>query len=311
MALPPEGVLRAAARWIELLQRSSVDQALAILKADSHYNDLSLTQYATALDLLLELGLVQRLDGTVVLAQTWEGSPNHLVLDVFFSRAIQAGQPAWLPDADMLVTDATTLPADAAMLAAIAGMSDQAAVSSIHELWSRIDTDELASIGEDGELALAQALDGRWPNSVNHVSLRSDVFGYDIAFKPGGTEWHLEVKTTPRRGRLAVHLSRHEFDVASWDTTWRMVVIGLTPDRRIGALGVVSTEALMGRAPKDQFSSARWQSTRFDLHPADLSAGLPLPDPHLIGQAADQLLGEGCSAPPSEFMWLPVLHDRT
>lgn len=67
----------------------------------------------------------------------------------------------------------------------------------------------------------ATRLERRWPGSTRHVALTDDGLGYDLAFSCRGRTLHLEVKTTGRRGRLVLYLSRHEHEVALLDPDWR------------------------------------------------------------------------------------------
>ncbi|WP_250000085.1 protein NO VEIN domain-containing protein [Actinoplanes sp. M2I2] len=116
------------------------------------------------------------------------------------------------------------------------------------------------------------------PGSADHVALDSDGLGYDIELSAGPAVWHVEVKSTKRRGRLDVYLSRHEFEVARLDPAWRLVTVGLDEDGHIGAIATVPTDALLVQAPADRATTARWESAKFSLRPTDLRPGIPFFD---------------------------------
>jgi len=304
--LPAESVLRAANRLVPLLGRSSVDQALAVIKADPMYNDLSLTQYGLALDWLFESGLASVAAGGLSLAPELRHLPDELASQVLFSTCLEQSKPSWLRDADVLVVGVAELPQDAVNLARVFGLPDSKAFTAIRQVWGRVDLEELARIGAAGEAALVRLLEYRWPGSTRHVALESDGFCYDILLTIANARWHVEVKTTPRRGRLTVHLSRHEYEVAAHDDAWRMVIVGLESGDEIGALATASTESLLQRSPTDRELQTEWRLARYHLIPGDLVAGLPfLPGSDVSGESA-AILHRGCLERPSRFAWLPA-----
>lgn len=302
--LPGDGVLRAAYRWLRLLERSTLPQASALIRANAAYTDLSTTQYAAALDWLRTVRLLQSSDAGARLAPSAVGLTDSGARQLLFRRSLEAAAPAWLPDANDLVRDASELPQDATDLAAVLGLDDPAALLAIRQVHGRIDLAERARIGAQGENGLVELLERRWPGSTQHVALTDDGFGYDVAFTPDSRTWHLEVKTTSRRGRLVLYLSRHEHEVALLDPDWRLVVVGLDGDGAPAALATARHQMIHERAPHDHDPAARWESARHHLHPPDLEPGLAFlgqPEPHDLGS----LFHRGYLEVVAPYMWMP------
>lgn len=303
--LPGDGVLRAAHRWLRLLQTSTLPQAWGLIRADAAYTDLTPTQYASALDWLRTVRLLQSSDSGTQLAPAAAGLTDLGARQLLFGRSLESAAPAWLPDADALVRDSSELPQDAVDLAAALGLDDTAALLMVRQVHGRIDLAERARIGAVGEQGLAALLEQRWPGSTHHVALTDDGLGYDLAFTPGERTWHLEVKTTSRRGRLVLYMSRHEHEVALLDPDWRLVVVGLSGGGALGALATARHHMLQGRAPQDRDSTARWESARHQLLPADLGPGLTFLGPPPESDKASMLYcGHSGSSDP--FMWMPL-----
>ena len=302
--LPANDINRAAARWCLLLRTGSPGQAWQLIQADASYADLTQTQYAVALDWLITLGLAP---GSL---EPGHGRPQNMLqglapsqcLQLLFERSLAIAMPPWLPDADFLIPDPSELPLDAANLARALGLPEEAAFRGILKIHGKIDLQRRAAVGLAGELALVRLLEGRWPGSTTHVALEDDGFGYDIAFRYAGVEWHLEVKATTRRGRLAIYLSRHEFEVGMRDPNWRLVTLGLNAQLELQALGTVANSTLENRAPIDPCPGTQWQSVLLKLGPGDLLAGLSLlMKPHgSVGTPIGEHL-QGQEA----FSWLP------
>src|SRR4051812_37188077 len=75
--LPSEAVVRAASRWLALLETSSFAEAGAILRANTEYSDLTYTQYSIGLEWLAEVGLLaDGANGYVVTAEAARLSPE-------------------------------------------------------------------------------------------------------------------------------------------------------------------------------------------------------------------------------------------
>lgn len=296
--LPAEAILRAAQRWLRLLTRSSFIQAVALIKADPAYTDLSQTQYASALDWLRSVGLLVETDHGAVVAPTALRLDDRDLHQLLFSKALETAEPPWLADADTLIGDENELPGDAARLAEVLGLDDRQALVALRQLHGRIDLAERARVGAAGEAALVAILEEHWPGSTRHASLDDDGLGYDIAFRPSDVEHHLEVKSTTRRGRLTIYLSRHEHEIAHLDTRWHLIVVGLDAEGQAAAIATAAEDILLARSPLDQATTARWESVRHQLTAADLAPGLQLGNVKPLGG----LLADGGSR---TFAWMP------
>ena len=126
--------------------------------------------------------------------------PDQQLNQLLFERTLERSMPAWLADADFLVPDPGEVPQDAASLAEVLGLSEQASFLAIRNVHGHIDLAERARVGLAGERALIEFLECRWPGSTTHIAEANDGFGYDVLFRHGKEHWHLEVKTTIRRG---------------------------------------------------------------------------------------------------------------
>ncbi len=305
-ALPPESVIRAACRWLRLLKTSTCAQAWAFVRADSSYTDLTQTQYATALEWLTLMGLVHEKSGDVVLPARLAGWPPHQIHQLLLARALELSVPAWLPDADVLVTDDSEIPQDVAILADELGLAEMVVLSTIREVHGRIDLEHRAAVGRAGELALVGLLESQWPGSTTHVALSDDGFGYDVAFRPEATEWHLEVKSTTRRGRLVLHLSRHEYEVSLRDPNWCLLAIGLSSEQSLGAIATIDHVRLHDRAPTDTHPAASWESVRHQVQPTDLRPGLAFLDIGGSPTSASLPLLVTLGSTAEAFAWMPT-----
>lgn len=269
-----ETIAEAAKRWLALLRTSTFPQAWAIIRADARYTDLTKTQYSAALDWLTVQKFLRAGAHGLELNSRFAPLPLAQTNRLLFERILETSDPPWLPDADILIPDASELPQDAARIGAMLGLSEERAFLTVRQIHGRIDLAKRALTGVAGEIALLSFLERRWPGATTHVADGNDGFGYDLAFFHSGIEWHLEVKSTVRRGRLIVYLSRHEFEVGASDPNWRLVVVGLTPDLKMHSLSTAPFDALICRAPADTCLQSRWQSASFQLPAEELVKGL-------------------------------------
>jgi hypothetical protein len=299
--LPPDGTVRAALRWLELLSRSSFEQAVALIKAEPSYADLSMTQYAAAIEWLKSTALVIVTEDGLALSSAVPGHASSQLGSAVFTAALEDSQPAWLATADELIADDADLPGDAAQLATAAGITTRQAALSVLQVHRKLDLEERARVGSAGERALVALLARVWPGSVSHVALTDDGLGYDVEFRHDSGVWHLEVKSTTRRGRLAIYLSRHEHDISRLDPSWRLVAVGLGSDDQICAVATAHTPNLLSRAPRDLSSDARWESVRHLLRQEDLAPGLPFIGRGL--QDAERIF-TACNS-VQRFDWMP------
>ena len=306
--LPAENIMRAAARWLGLLRASTLGQASSIIHADATYTDLTQTQYASGLEWLRSIELLEDdRHGGLGLSPSIKGLPDRQLNQLLFERTLERSMPAWLPDADFLVPDPGEVPQDAASLAEVLGLSEQASFLAIRNVHGHIDLAERARVGLAGERALIEFLECQWPGSTTHIAEANDGFGYDVLFRHGKENWHLEVKTTTRRGRLVVFLSRHEHEVSRLDPYWRLVVVGLDDQLRLGAVATVRQNELMGRVPRDTCTDTKWQSISHELAASDLQSGLSFVGESFLRD--DSIVGLDSSTPGSRpqkgFAWMP------
>jgi hypothetical protein len=294
-------------RWLRILETSTLGQAWSLIRADSNYTDITQTQYASALEWLSALGLLSSgLHGTA-LSSVIKELPHAQANQLLFERILEHATPAWLPDADLLIPDATELPQDAAELAVALGLSDEVALQVVRLVHGRIDLAQRSRVGSAGERAVIELLESLWPGSTSHIALTDDGFGYDVLFLHKNAEWHLEIKTTTRRGRLVIYLTRHEHEVGLNDPNWRLIIVGLSDQLQLQALATVQYLDIVGRSPRDLCAAAKWQSASHQLTSYDLQPGLgfleaPLVDSNLL---ASQLIRNGSSKLQSVFAWMP------
>lgn len=279
-------------------------QSAALIRASATFSDLTLTQYASGLDWLRAIALLQGEGPQEMLVSDARNLSDAGLRQLLFERCISASQPLWLADADSLIPEPGELPQDALALADVLGLEDNVAFLALRRVHGRIDLQERARVGAAGEAALVCLLESEWPGSTNHVALTDDGFGYDVAVTVGGRSWHLEVKTTSRRGRLVLYLSRHEHEVGLRDPAWRLVVVGLTEDGHVGALATARHQVLQSRAPEDRGPAARWENVRHHVGPDDLDAGLPFFAASTL-LILDPILIYGWAESSSRFSWAP------
>lgn len=293
---PSDQVLVASVRWLDLLRRNNLSQAWALIGNDPRFGDLSRTQYHAALEWLLERGLAVGRAGTIALGARALSIPPDEVGAEILAEVLGLAPPLWILDADELIREATDLPQDAEDLAGAIGLTSVNSLRAIRRAKRKVDLELRQRIGAQGELALLHCLEDRWPGSTAHVASVDDSAGYDIAVTLPGGSTHLEVKSTSRRGRLVIYVSRHEFETAQLDPAWRLVVVGLDSSDRLAALATLKFGTLQSRAPTDSDSLGSWESARFVLGGDDLEVGF-----RPIGER-EQLLGNSAA----EYAWMPA-----
>ncbi len=296
--LPANSVLKAARHWLGLLQRSDFPAAHALIRAGSDHWNLTYTQYAAAQEWLVSVGLLlegpAHLEAAPEVSGLGDGDLNRLL----FVRGLMFEAPPWLPDADIYVSEPGDLPEDATHLATTLGLDDETAFTAVRQVHGHIDLAERDRVGAAGERALVKLLEEAWPGSVVHIALTNDGFGYDIALNLE-TAWHLEIKSTTRRGRSIVHLSRHEYEVALIDPAWHLVLVRLDGDENVVSLATISHPSVMTRAPRDIDGSARWDAAKFELWEEDLVPGLVFLDERDKSRVRNDLLLIGEVGPVS------------
>lgn len=275
----PEPVLRAARRWLEHLPEAGAARARSIFSTHPEFGDLTPSQYEAAYSWLSDNDL---LTGPV---------PGVAVEELLFDTVVAGSGAGWLPDADVLVRGPDEVPADALQTAAVLGLSPDTAYARVHGMWGKVDTAERARIGDAGETALVKLLARSTTCRVDHVAARSDGYGYDISAAWSSTAAHLEVKSTLRRRRLSIYLSRHEYETMRRDPWWHLIAIRLTPGLEAEAIATIPTPWITTQVPSDSGSFGQWESCRLDVPQEQLVSGIPVLLPALNGIAPDILTG--------------------
>jgi len=275
--LPRRPILVAAARWLEVLSSGgSVPRAQTLLTNHAKYSDLSPTQYATALTWLRDVGILA--DGGSPL------SPAERVLAAIFENTT----PAWVPDADQLVQSPDELPIDIVAVGDSLGLDQESVYRQLVSTWGKVDTAARERVGAAGEAALVALIKGLPGVAVDHVAVRSDGFGYDVALAVhGGPELHLEVKSTSRTNRFTAYLSRYEFEISMRDDAWVMVAVRLDAELELDGLGSVSKDWIVANIPRDVGRSGSWSTAKLEIPHDVIDGGLP----QLPSELGNQLPG--------------------
>lgn len=256
MALPPRSILLAAKRWLDVLPSAGgVSRARSILTHVARYSDLSPTQYATALSLLRDLRV------------PLENVPSGRSSTALLAAILEQAGPPWFPDADELVRSPAELPFDIAAVGEALGLSLAEVHQQVMVSWTKVDTAARERIGAAGEAALVALLVENTNGTVEHSSLDSDAFGFDVSFAEGPITAHIEVKSTTRRGRFVAYVSRHECEVMLRDPHWMMLALRLGDSLGLEAVGVVPREWIAANLPRDVGLSASWASCKIDVPP--------------------------------------------
>lgn len=302
--LPSSAVIAACLRLLRLLRTSSIAQVWLILRTDPSYTDLTQSQYAVAFDLLKRIGAIAGGSPSLVLTRQFKMLPERQMHQLLFECLIKHGSPAWLQDADILVPDPSEIPQDAAQLAAALGVLENEAFRAVQNAYSHIDLEKRKLIGDAGERALLCHLEASWPGSTIHVASLGDGFGYDIAFKHSQREWHLEVKSTTRRGRITFFLSRNEYETSLTDPAWRLIIAGLDENLQLMSIATLLPGHLEPIAPVDTGSNSRWQSAMFEIGSNSFVKGI-----WLSGSIMDEVVlhktSQAVDSQDAWFAWLP------
>lgn len=251
MPVPPSPVLRAASRWLEHLSTSNVARIRALFTSHPKFADVTPTQYAAAYTWLENCGL---LDKTIS-----PGEGDSTIFEAAIAEAL------WFADADLLVTDANSLPEDAIRAAETLNVTASEAFTLTRLAWGKVDAEQRSRLGTAGEVGLIKLLESVESLTIRHVAAESDGFGYDISVSARGFDMHIEVKSTTRRGRLRIYLSRHEFDTMRHDRSWALVAVRLNEELEPVSLATVSRDWLIDTAPIDRHPGSRWESVRLEV----------------------------------------------
>lgn len=272
MALPPKPILIAVVRWLETLETSGgIARARALLTTHPQYDDLTPTQYESALTWMRELGLLDGLGATL--------PPASRVLSAVF----EGGTLPWVQDADELVRSPDELPSDIVEVGEALGLDAAEVFDQLVVSWGKVDTAARELVGAAGEAGLVELLRSATDGRVDHVSTWSDGYGYDLVFTAGTTRLHLEVKSTTRAGRLTVYLSRHEYEVMLRDRQWQLVAVRLSTELEVVGVGSIPREWVAANVPRDSGQFGSWAAVKLEL-PADVVvSGVPALAEHLTG----------------------------
>lgn len=258
-------------RWLQRLPNSSPARCRALFATHTGYSDITPTQYELAFVWLRETGLLADLHHPV--------PPERRI----FSAAVARSSATWFADADILIREPEELPEDALRAAEELGLSPVEAHGEITIAWGKVDQEQRQRVGSAGELALLNLLTKSISARVDHVAAVSDGYGYDLAVHTHPSPVHLEVKSTVRRGRLTIHLSRHEYNTMLRDAGWHLVAVRLTPELNPASIATVPNDWIAAHAPADRSPSGRWESCQLEVPPNVLRPGIsPLSDelPH-------------------------------
>ncbi|QXV60375.1 protein NO VEIN domain-containing protein [Amycolatopsis sp. TNS106] len=263
MPIPPDPILRAATRWLERLPVSGVSRCRALFTTHNDYSDITPTQYEAAYVWLHVVGLLEDLNNPIPAPQR------------VFSAAAATGNTPWFRDADILICSPAELPEDARRAADTLGIGEPEAYAQIKSIWGKVDTAERERIGAAGELALFQLLNDTLNANVEHTSLASDGFGYDISVIGEACTVHIEVKTTTRRRRQTLYLSRNEYETMLRDAHWQLVTLQIEPSLEIASVATLSKDWISTQTPIDSNNFGRWESCRLEVPEAALVPGIP------------------------------------
>jgi hypothetical protein len=297
MPLPPDAILVGAARWLHELRDNNRQHAFEILRTTPAYAGITPTQYAAAFDWLKTTGLLENYAHHQV--------PEHLVRQMILGAAIQIARPAWLPDADLLIRTSEDLPDDVYAAAAALEVTGPECLSVIGMCRRRIDLESRARLGRAGEVALVRLLERYTDGAVTHVADIADSFGYDIHWADRDHQFAFEVKTTSRKGRLTIYLTRHEYEVSRVDPRWTLIVVHLNETDEITALATVPTPWVHSHVPADTTGESRWESASLSPPTAVLRPGAPTPAGGSGSGLPVQLLVSGTMDGPTAPAWMP------
>lgn len=259
----PRYLLVGARRWLQLLQTSSTNSAMAIFMSRPEFADLTSSNYREAYEWLERNGLLSE--------------PHHRVGSIgmqAFTVALQEEDLAWLQDGVVGIPSPEFLPEPVLAAAEQLGLDATVAWQVALELGRKVDLERRGRIGALGELAMVAYVESL-SLEAEHLSLRSDALGWDIRAVGQDLESHLEVKTTTSLGRLRIFLSRNEYEVSRRDPMWGLTVALVDDAGTLLRVAHVPTEVIHALVPVDRGPLSRWQSCSLDLTGAHVRPGLP------------------------------------
>lgn len=307
-SLPTESVLRAAGRWATLLRVSRFADALVLVRSTPGYADLPESQYHIALDWLVEQGFVVEHSGYRLAPDAARSTENQL-REWILEHAIQTAVPSWLALFSDDAAPADDLPDDLVVAAEALELGPTDAWLAACRANGLVDTQNRKLVGAAGEKAIVSLLEDADLGIVDHVAAARDGVGYDVSVTTGDHEWHLEIKTTTKRARLAMFLSRNEWEVGRRDSQWRLVLVGLLGETsELAVIGNVARAEIEHLLPADRSGLARWESSRVTPTTEAISPGLGFLSPGARCPAAARKFieaGTGIHGAPEHFAWFP------
>jgi hypothetical protein len=269
---------------------NSIAMARALLRSSTEFSDLTSSQYAEALDWLLEIGAVEISETATgklaVLPPFSDEMSESEAAERILTEVLHRDPPPYLVDIDDLIVEPNDLPIDLLDVADALSLEPERALLAVQLAGAKVDTEMRAVVGAAGEAVVVQLLrdlrsDGKLPTrtQVDWVSQRNDAAGYDICVSTPDNTWLLEVKTTTRAGTFRLYISRNEFEVGRRRSgDWWLVAVQLTDDfANLLTLGHSGFDMLQPLAPRDTSSQSRWQQLRIDLASKSIRPGLPIP----------------------------------
>ncbi|MBY6350813.1 protein NO VEIN domain-containing protein [Rhodococcoides corynebacterioides] len=196
---------------------------------------------------------------------------------ILLERLIISFGPSWLWLLAEDQFDPGDPPLDLVQLAEVLEIPERAGVLAARQAARKVDLEARALFGAAGEIALVRYIEQNFPRaSVEHVSQHDDSCGYDIRVELGAEARNLEVKTVSSSKPRRIFVSRHEFEIANLDPTWRLVIVELDGEGHTVSVGTVLTSYLCAQAPADVSSLTRWESTQYRLPAKVIESGLDL-----------------------------------
>lgn len=247
---------------MELLPHTSATRCLLLFTTSAKYADLRPSHYYAAQQWLIEHNLFMT-------STRHDGAPGG---ESIFKAAVS--EATWFPDADQVVTSPIELPLDAVEAARACNLTEHNAFAILRRVHSSVDLAQRKRVGDAGELRLIELLQSCTACRIEHVAAVSDGYGFDVLVGGSSIELHLEVKSTTRKNRNVIFLSRHEFETMLHDPFWRLVFLRLNADLQVTEVFTVKTEWVRSAAPKDLTPGIEWQSVRVDLPVEQLERGI-------------------------------------
>jgi hypothetical protein len=148
--------------------------------------------------------------------------------------------------------------------------------------FQKFDDKQLKEIGLQGEKFIVkkymELLDVKYHKQIQHVSLISDVVGYDVAsisMFNNNKKVLLEIKTSIRPGNnIIFYLSRNEYETGIKKNNWFLVFVQII-DNSEKLLGHLNPFHFKDFIPNEINETVRWQSLKIVLDKKYIKDGLP------------------------------------